>query len=83
MAELRETRQTSDIAACSNSSLCSGVSQLQIISNWPWKGRPDTFLPFMKYGRTRVVNAFFLGVGEGFPTPIVNTCLSHVYVTGS
>lgn len=41
------------------------------------RGRPDTFLPFMKYWWSRVVDAVFIRVAECFSAALVHTFLSH------
>ena len=68
----------SKIEACSISSLSHRVSQCLIDSDTRVRGRPDTFLPFVKYWGSRVVDAFFFRVSERLPTALVHTSLSHV-----
>ena len=68
----------SKIEACNISSLSHGVSQCLTDSDRPLRGRPDTFLPFMKYWWARVVHAFFFGVCKFLATPIMDTFLSHI-----
>ena len=41
-------------------------------------GRPDTFLPFVKDWRSRVVVAVFFGVCERLATALVHTLLRHL-----
>lgn len=56
-----------------------GVSQCLLDPYRPLRGRPDTFLSFMKYRWSRMVDAFFFRICKSLSTPLVHTVLGHVY----